>query len=184
MWGESAKGLVERLRSALPAASWTKPESWHLTLKFLGDVRRSALEEFGTAIAEACAEAVAGEIQAQGAVVFPPHGEARVLGVDFVPSEALNSISQVAAAADRAAVGLGVEREKRKFRPHVTLARLRHRWPADAVTSFREAVGGWGFPPWQARSCVLYESRLRPDGAIHTPLSEWSFAGGLRGVPA
>jgi len=184
MWGESTKGLVERLRSTLPSASWTKPESWHLTLKFLGDVRRSALEEFESEVAKACAEAVAGEIQAQGSVVFPPHGQARVLGVDFAPSETLSSISRVAAAAERAGVRLGVEREKREFRPHVTLARLRHRWPPDAVGSFREATGAWSFPAWQARSCVLYASRLDPAGAVHTPLQEWSFTGGPRGVRA
>jgi len=184
MWVESAKSLVDRLRSSLPDASWTKAESWHLTLKFLGEVSRSALDRFGTSIAEACAEAVAGEILADGALVFPPRGEARVLGVGFASNEALDSVVRVADAADRAAAPLGVEPERREFRPHVTLARLRRRWPQEAVASFRETVGAWRFPAWRARSCVLFESRLGPGGAAHTPLYEWSFTGGPRGVRA
>jgi 2'-5' RNA ligase len=184
MWVESARGLVERLRSTHPKASWTKPESWHLTLKFLGDIPRSALETFGEKIASACAEVVAGEIIAGGPVVFPPQGEARVLGVGFTSNEALDSLARIAQEADRAAEGLGVAPEKREFRPHVTLARLRDRWPAEAIASFRETAGSWTFPPWQARSCVLYESRLDPAGALHTPLAEWSFTGGPRGVRA
>lgn len=184
MWVESTRGLVERLRSTLPKASWTKPESWHLTLKFLGDVPRSRLETFGEELASACAEAVAGEIVADGPVVFPPRGEARVLGLGFSSNEALASVALVAQAADRAAQALGVAPEKREFRPHVTLARLRDRWPAEAIASFRETAGSWTFPPWQARSCVLYESRLEPAGAVHTPLAEWSFTGGPRGVRA
>jgi 2'-5' RNA ligase len=184
MWVESARALVERLQSTLPKASWTKPESWHLTLKFLGDVPRSALETFGEKIASACAEAVAGEIIGGGPVVFPPQGEARVLGVGFTSNETLDSVTRVAVAADRAAETLGVAREKREFRPHVTLARLRDRWPAEAVASFRETAAAWTFPSWQARSCVLYESRLDPAGAVHTPLAEWSFTGGPRGVRA
>jgi RNA 2',3'-cyclic 3'-phosphodiesterase len=184
MWVESARALMERLQSTLPKASWTKPESWHLTLKFLGDVPRSALETFGERIAVACAEAVAGEILADGPVVFPPRGEARVLGVGFSPNEALDSLARVAQAADGAAEALGVAPEKREFRPHVTLARLRDRWPEEAVASFRETAAAWAFPPWQARSCVLYESRLDPAGAVHTPLAEWSFTGGARGVRA
>src|SRR5947207_13831814 len=113
MWRDRATGLVQRLRSALPKAAWTKPESWHLTLKFLGDVPRSGLETFGERLASACAEAVAGEIVADGPVVFPPRGEARVLGLGFSSNETLASVALVAQAADRAAQTLGVAPEKR-----------------------------------------------------------------------
>jgi 2'-5' RNA ligase len=38
LWVDSARGLVETLRKDLPRASWTRAESWHVTLLFLGDV--------------------------------------------------------------------------------------------------------------------------------------------------
>jgi 2'-5' RNA ligase len=184
MWIESAQGLVARLREALPEASWTKPQSWHLTIKFLGDVPRASLDPLASSIAPAARETVPGELLSGGPVVFPPRGPARVLGVGFAPSPALESLSGFARHVEDNAKSFGIEEEKRGFHPHVTLARLRRPWPAEAVETFREKVEAWAFPSWPLRSAVLYESRLDPAGAIHTPLAEWTFAGGATGVRA
>jgi 2'-5' RNA ligase len=66
----------------------------------------------------------------------------------------------------------------------VTFARLREPWPRPAVDDYAREVEAWRFPTWNARSCVLFESRLDPRGAVHTPISEWTFQGGPRGVRA
>ncbi len=121
---------------------------------------------------------------AAGAIVFPARGPARVLGVGFESTEAVNEVSRLAGDAEGHARRLGLQEEKRPFHPHVTLARLRTPWPPDAVETFRREVGQWKFPAWHARSCVFYESRLLREGAVHTPLQEWSFTGGPRGVRA
>jgi RNA 2',3'-cyclic 3'-phosphodiesterase len=184
MWIESAQGLLGRLREKLPDASWTKPQSWHLTIKFLGSVPRASLEPLASAIAPVARETVPGDLLAGGPAIFPPRGPARVLGVGFAPSPALESLSRFAREVDARAKTFGIEEEKRAFHPHVTLARLRHPWPSDAVATFRAEVEAWPFPDWPVRSCVLYESRLDRSGAIHTPLAEWTFAGGLQGVRA
>ena len=181
---ESARGLLARLEAALPRASWTKPSSWHLTLKFFERIPAERLKAFANAIGPVAYECVQGEMIASGAMVFPPRGPARVLGVGFAPSPALEEVSRLAGEAESQARTLGLLEEKRAFHPHVTLARLRSPWPQDAVEAFRREVEAWTFPPWQARACVLYESRLLREGAEHTPLQEWSFIGGPRGVRA
>lgn len=184
MWVESARGLQARLKDTLPQASWTKPSSWHLTLKFFESISAEEARAFGAAMAADAFATVPGEIQAGGAVVFPPRGPARVLGVGFAPSETLEEIGRLAARAEENARSLGLPAEKRPFHPHVTLARLRRAWPPEAVETFRRDLRDWTFPSWHARSCVLYESRLERDGAVHVPLEEWSFTGGPRGVRA
>jgi len=184
MWVESARSLVARLRESLPEASWTRPESWHLTLKFLGDVPREALARFVSALEPLAAETVPGEIRTEGAAVFPPRGPARVLCVGFAPSETLEGISHLAAGAEREARKIGAEETRHPFHPHVTFGRIRRPWPPEAVEAFRREVEGWAFPIWQARSCVVFESLLTREGAVHTPLQEWSFVGGPRGVRA
>ena len=184
MWVESARDLQARLKSMLPQASWTKPSSWHLTLKFFESISAEEARAFGAAMAPDALATVSGEIKASGAVVFPPRGPARVLGVGFAPSEALEEISRLAARAEVHARSLGLSEEKRPFHPHVTLARLRRAWPPEAVETCRRELQDWTFPPWRTRSCVLYQSRLERDGAVHVPLEEWSFAGGPRGVRA
>jgi 2'-5' RNA ligase len=183
-WVESARGLVERVRRSLPRASWTRPESWHLTLKFLGEVESDFVGRFAEAVAPSALGTVPGEIQAAAATVFPERGRPRVLGIGFSPSPGVDSISRLASAAGEAASRLGSREENRSFHPHVTLARIRDSWPASAVDEYRREVEAWPFPSWLARSCVLFESRLDPAGAVHTPLHEWTFQGGPRGIRA
>jgi 2'-5' RNA ligase len=185
MWVESARSLVERLRETLPPAVWTRPESWHLTLRFLGDSVSSELVPGVAEVLDAAArETVPGEILAGPPADFPQRGRARVLGVGFTPSPGLESVSELARRAEEAAVRFGSPPADRPFHAHVTFARIRESWPPEAVEEYRREVTGWTFPPWRARSCVLFESRLGPDGAVHTPLHEWTFQGGPRGVRA
>ena len=185
MWVESARGLVERLRGSLPRAAWTRPESWHLTLRFLGDgVSQEFISRFAEDVGAAALETVPGEILAGPPTVFPERGRPRVLGVGFAPSPGLESISNLARRAEEAVVRLRAPAEDRPFHAHVTLARIRESWPEEAVEEYRREVAAWTFPPWRARSFVLFESRLGPEGAVHTPLHEWTFQGGPRGVRA
>lgn len=184
LWVESTRGLVARLQDTSPRASWTKPSSWHLTLKFFERISTEAARAFAAELSPIAAGVVPGEIPAGGASVFPPRGPARVLAVAFASSPAAEEVSRLAREAETIARRLGFEAERRAFHPHVTLARLRSPWPPAKVEAFRQEVEAWPFPPWHARSCVLYESRLQRDGALHTPLDEWSFAGGPRGVRA
>jgi RNA 2',3'-cyclic 3'-phosphodiesterase len=184
MWVDSARGLVERLRAAFPRASWTRPESWHLTLQFLGEIEPVAARRYAEGVESAAFATVPGEIQAGPAVVFPEERRPRVLGVGFAPSAGVESLTGLAVAAREAWVPLGGKTETRPFHPHVTFARLREPWPAAAVDDYRREVEAWRFPAWLARSCVLFESRLDPAGAVHTPIREWTFQGGPRGVRA
>jgi 2'-5' RNA ligase len=182
-WVESARAFLARVRPDLPEASWTRPESWHLTLKFFGEASRNWLAEFGRAIAGAAVAIAPLRLSTAGAAVFPPRGPARVLAVGFTADRESAALSELARAADRAARDLGLPPERRPFHPHVTFARLRRPWPADAVDRYRHEADGWAFPDWPVRSCVLYESRLRTEGAVHTPVGQWALSA-REGTPA
>jgi 2'-5' RNA ligase len=182
-WADSARGLVDRVRPASPPASWTRPESWHLTLKFLGEITEDTAEAFAKAIEPAFAAAPAGSLAPGGALLLPGRARPRVLGVGFAERSAgFASLSAVAAAAERASRDLGGEPETRAFRPHVTFARIRRPWPAEAVELYAREADAWRFPDWPVRSAVLYRSRLAPSGAVHTPLREWVLAGEAAGA--
>lgn len=177
-WSAAAEDFSKSLRPVSPPASWTRPEAWHLTVKFLGNAPPGSLEALGRAIGAAAAGIPGGDLLCSGAAVFPPHGPPRVLGLGFGPSAGFDAVRALAAAAEAEARRLGLEREDRPYHPHVTLARLRTRWPREAVERFRDAAAGASsrFPAWPVRSLVLYASRLDPTGAVHTPLAEWSLA--------
>ncbi|MGE5277474.1 MAG: RNA 2',3'-cyclic phosphodiesterase [Acidobacteriota bacterium] len=175
-WSESARALLARIRPALPDASWTRPESWHLTLRFLGEVSPGVVSRFASAIGDGLERLEAGALSTEGAVVFPPRGPARVLGVELAEDGGPGVVAEMARRAEAAARGLDLPPERRPFRPHVTFARLRRPWPGEAVARYRTQADGWTFPVWPVQSCVLYESRLAPEGAIHTPVASWALA--------
>lgn len=180
-WVASAREFTARIRPRLPAAAWTRPESWHLTVRFLGEITEEAADRFSEAIAPAGGALVEIELPATGPVVFPPRGRPRVLGMGF---DAVQAVGEVARAAEQGARAIGCADEERPFRPHVTLARLRDAWPAAAVEEYCESARTWAFPSWRVRSVVLYRSRLDAAGAVHSPVREWTAAGTVAGARA
>ena len=179
-WIASAREFGERWRPKLPPASWTRPGTWHLTLRFLGESEEAAAARFADAIG-AAPPIPEVSLPPGGPVVFPPHGRPRVVGVGFAPGPGAEALAEAARTAERAARAIGGEPEERPYRPHVTLARLREPWGRGPVEAFRAAAAGWPFPDWRVRSIVLYASRLDPSGAVHTPLKEWTAEAALRG---
>lgn len=176
-WVASASALLARVRPGAPPASWTRPESWHVTLKFLGEISPEPVERFARAVGEAVAKASAGTLSPGGSLLLPSPARPRVLGVGFdAASSALPALAELAAAAELASRRLGGAPESRAFRPHVTFARVRQPWPREAIESYRRAVDAWNPEPWPVRGCVLFESRLAPSGAVHTPLAEFAMA--------
>jgi len=179
-WAERVRQLIEPLRAELPRASWTRPESWHVTLKFLGEVTEEVAESFAAAIEGSVADLPEGELVASPPILFPPGGRGRVAGMGFRPGPTLEALARLAAAAEASARAIGCRAEERAFEPHVTLARLRRPWPPSAVAAFTRAVAGWPLPPWRVTCCVLYRSRLDPAGAVHTPVRRWEASGAAR----
>jgi RNA 2',3'-cyclic 3'-phosphodiesterase len=184
-WVASAAALVGRLQATLPRASWTRPESWHLTLKFLGEIPEEAATRFALAIGPAALLSPEGDLSAAGAILLLSRGRPRVLGVGFAAhSSAFEPLENLARIAEEAGRLAGIPPSHRAFRPHVTLARIRDPWDPVAVESFRTETDHCVFPAWPVRSCVLYRSRLQPSGAVHTPLEEWMMAASSPGVRA
>lgn len=177
-WVERARELVSGLRRQLPDASWTRPESWHITLHFLGEIPRQQAGRFAAEIASIVEATSGGGLETAGAVVFPSRGPARVLGAGFQQTNTAASLARLAAEAARLSSEIQNPNSKiqNRFRPHVCFARIRRPWPREAVERYRAQLSAWRPPEWRAGSCVLFQSRLDPAGAVHTPLAAWSLA--------
>jgi 2'-5' RNA ligase len=170
-WSASARELVDDLRPRLPQASWTRPESWHLTLRFLGDVASERLAALSAALGRLSAGRSGAVLSTRGPVVFPPRGPARVLAVELEPDAELSALAE---AAEGGARETGLPPETRPFRPHVTFARIRRPWSAGAVALFIDEARRWTFPLWPVQTFVRYESELASGGAVHTPRETWA----------
>lgn len=173
-WAEAGKTLIEKLRASSPRASWTRPESWHLTLRFLGEISDADAAKFAAALEKGRVSAVAaGELRSTGPVAFPSRGRPRVLGIELSTPASLESLWR---AGEEAARAIGLAPEHRSFRPHLTLVRVRDPWPRPAVEKFWADAEGWTLPPWRFSACVLFSSKLDPAGAVHTPVRTWELA--------
>jgi 2'-5' RNA ligase len=81
---------------------------------------------------------------------------------------------------ERVCEPLGFARERRKYRPHVTLARLRSFLPAHARRNFTDAgANHLPAPEFLAREFLLMQSHLHPKGAQYIPLARFPLAKGV-----
>jgi RNA 2',3'-cyclic 3'-phosphodiesterase len=160
---EPIEAALPELTGALPAARWTNPSGWHLTLAFLGQVR----PEFSAEVVSVGERAAAGigpaRLRLDGAGAFPNERRARVLwaGVSGDVEVLVTLATRLAAGCKEA----GLRYEEREHTPHLTLARLPvpGPLPESLLGLVTEAVAA--SPPWEARELCCYRSTLTPRGA-------------------
>ncbi|HUR73981.1 MAG TPA: RNA 2',3'-cyclic phosphodiesterase [Sporichthya sp.] len=147
---------------------WTRPEDWHLTLSFLGEVPDAVVPALTEALRAAVGDAPM-SLRLAGGGCF---GD-RVLWVGLAGDvHALRTLAEAAGTAARAA-GVALEEDAR-YRPHLTLARA-GKTRADlrpAATELAQVVG----PAWDVAAVQLMASRLGagPGGrAVHAPIATW-----------
>ena len=154
---------------------WTSIDAWHITLAFLGEVDDRLLPELERRMARAAARHAALRLSLAAGGAFSSRRRARVLWVGVRgDTERLGALARsVAAGARRAKIDVDA---KDRFRPHLTLARLRQ--PTD-VTAAVETLRGYAGPRWRAPEITVIRSRLGqgPGGrAVHEPVSTYPLA--------
>lgn len=164
-----ARQLIVRLQDCGAKATWVKPEAMHLTLKFLGEVELLEMPAVCEAVTAAVADLPPFEIQVQGAGAFPTAARPRTvwLGVRRGQEELI----ALHDAVERALSRLGFRQENRRFRPHLTLGRVRGdralRELGEVVKQHAEFVGGVA----SVDEVVVFSSELEAEGPIHEPLA-------------
>jgi RNA 2',3'-cyclic 3'-phosphodiesterase len=168
--------FVEGVRGFAPDVRWVKPESFHITLKFIGEQSPEQIEQIKRALAGV--RGAPTTIGFRGTGFFPNPKAARVF---WIGMEADAHLAALAANVDEATAALGIPAEERAFSPHLTLARsgsgAPRRKPSDRTNpSFKHlqeklaAMPPPDFGTMTAREFFLYESKLSPSGARYTKL--------------
>ena len=161
---------IKRLREAFPdvAASWNREDNLHLTLKFLGNVPVTKIEELSRAVAAATSQVEPFPLTVNGCGTFPQRGKPNVLwiGVDD-PSSTLLRLHQ---HLEDNCAGVGLPRDARPFHPHLTIARLRK---AQGARELADSHRNLPFNPqaFTVSEIVVFKSELLPKGAKHSDLS-------------
>ena len=158
--------LQRRLRRGLPGAAvrWMAEEQLHLTLKFLGQVRRADLGAFAELAERQAQQLIRTSYPVTALTAFPGPRRARVVVVRLLDAD--QRLERLARSLDQAAAALGVTAESRAFRPHVTLGRVKI--PTDLTAAFD--VGATGLPPIGFERLVLYSSEPGARGSTYRVL--------------
>jgi 2'-5' RNA ligase len=172
---ESVKAELQRfqeeLKPLLPkeGVRWAKPEQFHLTLKFLGNVPASEVDALTEAAREVCAATTPMPLQAEGVGFFPNSFAPRVFWVDIKSTNRLLHTlqQQLEAAVD----AFAAHEEAKNFAAHVTLARF-EKLRRGAMEKFMPRLQmDRFFGEWTALEVELVQSKLLPSGAVHAPVA-------------
>ena len=182
---ERIHDLVSAVRPLASNVRWVDPESFHVTLKFMGEQPESRLDEFESALSRVHVNEF--ELIFRGCGFFPNPKSARVLWVGI---EAGEQLSKLASELDSRLAAVGIEKEKRAFSPHLTLARAKDgsgapgRQKGDrpnqsfaAVQKHLAGIASLKFGTMTAREFYLYRSQLSSQGSRYTRLARFPLLG-------
>lgn len=164
---------VTRLRPRLPAASWVRPESQHLTFAFLGEQPESLIEPLAARLGPALAAIPRFETRLRGCGFFPNPRRARVGWIGIEPE---NRFATVAAAVRDTVKASGVALDSAEFKAHLTLMRIKDPWPPASIELFTHSLRDYASQPFVLKELTLFSSQLDPRGAIHTRLETFALA--------
>ncbi len=170
---EAAARMQDRLKPSGAGVKWVRPEGMHLTLKFLGEVEDERLPGLPGALDRACRGRGALELELAGCGAFPGRGRPRVVWLGVAGQ--VGELAGLARALEESLARLGFAPEKRPFKAHLTLGRVRQGGRGRRAPDTRElsrllaGLGAWQGPSFRAGKLALMQSTLTPRGAIYQP---------------
>jgi RNA 2',3'-cyclic 3'-phosphodiesterase len=162
-----------RQRHTDPGVRWVSLEQLHYTLKFLGEVDASTLGACSQAAREAIQLASPFQLDLEGIGAFPSAKAPKVIWLGA--SAGSRILETLAARLDQQLSKAGFEQERRPFRPHLTLARIKGLSAERAAARMLQAECVQAVASTWIASLVLMQSHLAPRGATYTVVESFAF---------
>ena len=140
---------------------WTRPQGFHLTLKFLGHVPDDQIDRVIEAL-QPLRRFEKFSVEVKGFGFFPNARRSRVL---WVGVEAPAALEELARRLESAMERLGFAREERPFTPHLTLARFKSPQALPGLEQLLNRRSEASLGRFDVSEFVLFESKLSPHGA-------------------
>lgn len=166
---ERLQALVGDLRAARADVRWIEAGGMHLTLKFLGEIDDDRALRVREVLASAAARHHPFSLRLEGTGAFPTERSPRVLWAGCAAGPELAALQE---DLERALEAEGFEREARAFKPHLTLGRVKGPGRIDKAMAELARHRDESFGAMTVGKIVLFESRLRPQGAEYLSVAE------------
>jgi RNA 2',3'-cyclic 3'-phosphodiesterase len=162
---------VRRLRKEVSdaAASWSRVENIHLTLKFFGNVEVERIALISEAVERVVRQFSTFQIGIGRTGVFPKPSRPQVLWIGV--NDSSGQLSALQEKFENECAAEGFEKENRAYRPHLTIARLRK---PEGARQLADAHLQMKFEPIdvELKELVVFRSELSPKGSKYTALSK------------
>jgi 2'-5' RNA ligase len=167
---EAIGQALARHQKRIEGARWSPPGNLHLTLRFFGDLREDVARDLDTELLAVRTPPF--EIVLSGVGAFGEGHDAHVAWAGVEPSEPLSHLAHACEAAARRA---GLKPDTRAYRPHITLAYLKHPDPAE-LGAWVQAHNLLKSPPIPVARFGLYSSFLGSEQAYYRLEAEYPLA--------
>ncbi len=164
---EPVSSMLAGLNGGLPGARWVTEENLHITLRFIGEVGREDAEDLHRLLERVHAPAF--ELTVTGIGCFETRGKIHTLWAGVARADRLNFLQD---RVEATVVRAGYEPERRKFKPHITLARFRN-GSGERIGSFLKGNNALAIGPFQVDRFTLFRSFLGREGAHYEALADY-----------
>ena len=165
---EKLAAIQQTLAHTRADVSWTDPQRFHITLKFLADAPHALLPEISARLTKAAAQVPVFPLEVEGVDKFPPRGPARVIISRILSPD--NRLTKLHRLIDSGLGGIGLPMDTRALVPHLTLGRVRSNHGVNRLLRLLDKHDLDFFGSFPAASVTLHQSVLGPEDATHTAL--------------
>lgn len=159
------------LKTDIPGIRWQKPENFHITITFIGEVETEEVVRVESSLRAVLAKSFRLSLSDIG--LFYRKREPKVLRADIVEEEALFELKD---KVDAALATAGLSLDKKKYTPHMTLAFLK-KVDKNKLRPFLEKNRGIAISSsFDVREFILYQSVGTPVGKIYKAISAYSLS--------
>ncbi|MDL1962822.1 MAG: RNA 2',3'-cyclic phosphodiesterase [Deltaproteobacteria bacterium] len=168
----SIKKIQEDIKSYAFKIRWVDPEKIHLTLKFLGNINYTDIEKVGETLINTVNNYAPISLAVKGAGVFPCIKHPRVIWVGITGE--VKKLAGIQKGIEKNLEKLGFPREKRPFKAHLTLGRIKGKIDPKKLLDAMKKNEEFESELFIADKIFLFKSDLQPTGSVHTELKSIS----------
>lgn len=166
---EALASLLEALRRSGGDLKVVRPENLHVTLKFLGDTDESLVHDIVDRLRATVEDVPPFTLSLRGMGAFPSLTSIKVVWVGMDDGARLGMMAE---RLEESLSEMGFRRERRGFRPHLTVARARSGRGMGAVGDMVTANAAAEFGEYRVDHLVLKKSVLTPKGPIYSDIEK------------
>jgi RNA 2',3'-cyclic 3'-phosphodiesterase len=155
------------MQGGIEGARWTERDNFHITLTFIGEVDEATAEMIDEALSSIRIEKFPLRLKGTGSFAQGKYPKVLWMGVEH--NDVLHRLKE---KIDRALLVANIPFEKRKYTPHVTMARFRN--PEEGkVAEFMQQHNLFSSEEFEVDEFILYQSHQTKNGSVYEALKEY-----------